>query len=88
MSTETNNDKKVTVKKNLTVGAEKAVAKAKTATTWWGKALWLLAGAAMALASMWLSSCTVSWSIGADGSQMYEHTLTVPEPVLVEVCGK
>lgn len=88
MSTEINNEKKAVVSQKLTTGAEKAVAKAKSATTWWGRALWLLAGAAMALASMWLSSCTVSWSIGADGSQMYKHTLTVPEPVLVEVCGK
>lgn len=88
MSAETNKDKKATAKERLAVGAEMAVNKAKTATTWWGRALWLLAGAAMALASMWLTSCTVSWSIGADGSQMYEHTLTVPEPVLVEVCGK
>lgn len=88
MSAETNKDKKATAKERLAVGAEMAVNKAKNATTWWGRALWLLAGAAMALASMWLTSCTVSWSIGADGSQMYEHTLTVPEPVLVEVCGK
>lgn len=78
MSTEINNDKKSTVKESLTVGAEKAVAKAKSATTWWGRALWLLAGAALALASMWLTSCTVSWSIGADGSQMYEHAIVVP----------
>lgn len=70
--------KKATVKQSLTVGAEKAVAKAKGAATWWGKLLWLLAGAAMALASMWLSSCTVSWSIGADGTQVYEHTIVVP----------
>ena len=75
----TNNENKTaTVKKSLTVGAEKAVAKAKAATTWWAKALWLLAGAALATASMWLSSCTVSWSIGADGSQLYEHTIVVP----------
>jgi hypothetical protein len=73
-----NENKKATVKESLTVGAEKAVARAKTATTWWARALWLLAGAAMALASMWLSSCTVSWSIGADGSQLYEHTIVVP----------
>jgi hypothetical protein len=28
----------------------------------------------------WLSTgCTVSWSIGADGSQIYEHTIVVPD---------
>jgi hypothetical protein len=28
----------------------------------------------------WLSTgCTVSWSIGADGSQIYEHTIGVPD---------
>ncbi|MBQ7023266.1 MAG: hypothetical protein IJN29_06775 [Akkermansia sp.] len=78
MSTEINKDKKATAKERLAVGAEMAVAKAKAATTWWGKALWLLAGAALALASMWLTSCTVSWSIGADGTQVYEHTIVVP----------
>lgn len=88
MSTEINNDKKETVKKSLTAGAEQAVAKAKAATTWWGKALWLLAGAALALASMWLSSCTVSWSIGADGTQLYEHAIYAPDTFLVAPHGK
>ncbi len=71
-------EKHATVKEKLTVGAQKAVEKAKAATTWWGRALWLLAGAVLAAASMCLTGCTVSWSIGADGSQLYEHTIIVP----------
>lgn len=78
MSTEIDN-KKATAKESLTVGAQKAVAKAKAAQTWWGKLLWLLAGAAMATGALWLTGCTVSWSIGADGAQRYEHTIVVPE---------
>lgn len=81
-------EKKAVVSQKFTAGAKTAVAKAKTATTWWAKALWLLAGAALATASLWLSSCTVSWSLGADGSQTYEHCIVIPEPLLVEFCEK
>lgn len=78
MSTETK-EKKAVASQTLTTGAKKAVAKAKAAQTWWGKLLWLLAGAAMATGALWLTGCTVSWSIGADGSQQYEHCIVVPE---------
>ena len=63
----------------------KEEAKASTGIMRW---VWsILALLAMGICTWLCTSCTVSWSMGADGSQMYEHCIVIPEPVLVEVCG-
>lgn len=63
----------------------KAEAKSSTGIMRW---LWgILALLAMGVVT-WLSTgCTVSWSIGADGSQIYEHNIVVPD-YLVAPHGK
>lgn len=73
-------DKAKDVAKELTQGAAewlKEEAKASTGVMRW---VWgILALLAMGVVT-WLSTgCTVSWSIGADGSQIYEHTIVVPD---------
>lgn len=63
----------------------KAEAKSSTGIMRW---LWgILALLAMGVCAWLTTGCTVSWSIGADGSQIYEHTIVVPE-YLVAPHGK
>jgi hypothetical protein len=44
----------------------------------WG----VLALLAMGVCAWLTTGCTVSWSIGADGSQIYEHNIVVPQYLL------
>ena len=58
----------------------KEEAKASTGLMRW---VWgVLALLAMGVCAWLTTGCTVSWSIGADGSQMYEHNIVVPQYLL------
>ena len=58
----------------------KEEAKASTGLMRW---VWgVLALLAMGLCAWLTTGCTVSWSIGADGSQIYEHNIVVPQYLL------
>ena len=76
-------DKAKDVAKVLTQDAAewlKAEAKSSTGVMRW---LWgILALLAMGVCAWLTTGCTVSWSIGADGSQMYEHNIVVPQYLL------
>ena len=64
----------------------KEEAKASTGIMRW---VWgILALLAMGICAWLCTSCTVNWSIGADGAQNYTHTIYVPEYLLVAPHGK
>lgn len=74
----------------MSTNQQKASWLAGLLTGWGIKESWakIIAGAVIgALAAagvLTCSGCTVSWSIGADGSQMYEHALSIPVELLEE----